>query len=156
MSQPCRLQPETTCQPPPPARGLELHSSLPGCSSLSFLDFLRMPTEPCLSAPRLTHSLAMVMWHRDCSPECLTFHLCGPHVSTQCAAPGRWKSCDICKAPSSRSRSHLCERVSTFLVPLNVRTPTDGVMRCKLNSVNLQAAPELQARQHHPVKEDNN
>lgn len=45
-----------------------------------FLAQVQMPTEPCLSAPCLTHSQTMIMWHRDCSPEWLTFHLCGPRV----------------------------------------------------------------------------
>lgn len=99
MSCPCRIQPATTCQPPPPPRGSERHSSLPGCPSLSFLGKVRIPTEPCLSAPCLTHSQAMVMWHRGCSPECLTFHLCGPRFNTVCAQRlAGQKGCDIYKS----------------------------------------------------------
>lgn len=137
-------------------RGLELYPPLPGCSSLSFLAQVRMPTEPCLSAPCLTHSQAMVMWHGHCSPECLAFHLCGPDVLTLCVAPGRPKGCDIYKAQSSHFRSHPHESISIFLLLANVLTHTDSIMKCKCNSVNLQAAPEFQADLHHPVKEDNN
>lgn len=66
------------------------------------------------------------------------------------------KGCDIYKAQSSHVRSYPHEYFSTFPALLEVLTYPDSIMRCKWNSVNLQAAPELQADPHPPVKEDNN
>lgn len=80
--------------------------------------------------------------------------------------PSLWARCfnTVCSAWSTQTLRYLQSSVQPFQVTpswihLNISTFFEcpySIMRCKCNSVNLQAVPELQADRHHPVKEDNN
>lgn len=75
---------------------------------------VKMPAEPCLSAPCLfpgegnvTQRLLTSVPH---------FHVGGPNGLTLCVLPGQTKGCDIYKAQSNHFRSYPHEYISTLYI----------------------------------------
>lgn len=90
----------------------------------------------CLLSPvylLLVYSQARVMWHRDCSPQCLTFMLVGQMVWHCVFCLVRQRAVIFTKpSPTISGHTHMSTfQHSTFSALLELLTYPDSITRCK-------------------------